>query len=59
MYVLGYEDCRVGRMERKGQRGDECMHENWIQEQEKEEEVYEAGEVTFDSNRCRSNLQFT
>lgn len=48
--MLGYEDCRVGKKERKGQRGDECMHVNWIKEQEKEEKIQQAAIlVVFDS----------
>lgn len=30
-----------GQKERKGQRGDECMHVNRIKEQEKEEEIHQ------------------
>lgn len=38
---------------REKDRGDECMHVNWIKEQEKEEEILQAAIVViFDSNRC-------
>lgn len=45
--VLGYEDCRVGKRREKD-RGDECMHVNWIKKQEKGGRDI----VIFDSNRC-------
>lgn len=44
--MLGYEDCRVGKRREKD-RGDECMHVNWIKKQEKGGRDI----VIFDSNR--------
>lgn len=49
--MLGYEDCRVGKRREKGQRRDEFMQVNWINEQEKEENYKASTVVIFDSHR--------
>lgn len=46
-----------GQKERKGQKADECMHVNWNEEQEKEEEMHQAAIVViFDSKMLIKSL---
>lgn len=48
----------MAKGERKGQSGDECMHVNWIKEQEKEEKTKQAAEVMiFDSKKDFDQMQ--
>lgn len=48
-WILGLQS---RQKERKGQKGDKCMHVNWVKEKEQEGEIQQAAILVFDSNRC-------